>query len=207
MLIYVVTNSINDKVYVGQHRGNRAEHRLKRHLYEAAHCSQTHFHRAIRKYGASNFRIQVLCNDVGSLKELDNLERIWIILLDSRNTGYNLARGGSFENHVGAKGYKHTEITRNQISVATKGRQPSIPKGSTRSEDFKKKMRKPKSKEHKEAMKGPKSASHREAIRASKQVISEETRYRLRKSAIARGIRQRLAKTEHLAVENSEDTP
>nr|UVX54560.1 MAG: GIY-YIG catalytic domain protein [Bacteriophage sp.] len=56
----------------------------------------TYFHRALAKYGVSNFDIQIIdkCEDE---RLLDGLEIYWISYYDSTNPdkGYNLTSGGS----------------------------------------------------------------------------------------------------------------
>lgn len=94
--IYVIKNTINNYVYVGQ-TTRSIEIRWKEHL---RHCNQEHkqiLGRAMTKYGKDNFFIEQLeeCND--SL--LDEREKYWITYFDSYNNGYNATQGGtdSFE--------------------------------------------------------------------------------------------------------------
>jgi group I intron endonuclease len=72
---------------------------------------------AIRKYGKDAFEHQVLA--VAKTKaELDNLEKIWIVLLQTRRpTGFNLATGGE-----GNPGLAHTRESKEKISKNRTGK-------------------------------------------------------------------------------------
>ena len=85
MVIYKTTNTITGHFYIGQSVRNTSSYlgsgiRLKS---------------AIEKYGRENFIRETLC-ECSSQEELDNMERYWIKILDSKNpnVGYNLDCGG-----------------------------------------------------------------------------------------------------------------
>ena len=60
--IYKITNKINGKVYIGQ-TVRPAEHRFNRHINDAMHnVLDTHFARAIRKYGPDSWQLEVIDN-------------------------------------------------------------------------------------------------------------------------------------------------
>lgn len=62
MWVYKITNIQNKKMYIGQ-TIRPIEERFKRHLNDAIKGNlDTHFARAIRKYGKENFTIE--CIDV-----------------------------------------------------------------------------------------------------------------------------------------------
>ncbi len=95
--VYLHTNLENGKVYVGQTQ-SKPEDRWNRHCYDATKGARgcRLFSEAIRKYGRDAFEQQIL----GSLQmqtEVDNLEKVWIILLQATDPqfGYNLQAGGS----------------------------------------------------------------------------------------------------------------
>ncbi len=92
MIIYVITNKINGKQYVGQ-TVQRLENRWKFHLSKASRCLA--LRAAIEKYGKENFIIE--CMDfANSLEELNKKEIEWIDRLDSlAPSGYNLKTGGN----------------------------------------------------------------------------------------------------------------
>lgn len=112
-IVYLIRNTVNDKVYVGQ-TINTLKRRWTGHTSDAKHnagCKS--IARAIRKYSRRAFDLAVLGEgEAGS--ELDNLERIWIILLRSTNPkfGYNRTSGG-----LGCAGI---DSVRAKISAAAK---------------------------------------------------------------------------------------
>lgn len=95
MLIYLATNTLNGKVYVGQTSldlsGRKADHKRK----AVSDGSRSHFHAAIRKYGWEVFAWRVLERVL--LRELLNeRERWWVAHYQSTDTarGYNNTTGG-----------------------------------------------------------------------------------------------------------------
>lgn len=103
--IYKITNKINSKSYIGQTIQNVKE-RFYQHC--ATKCSQTILnmviHKAINKYGKSNFTIEVI-EEVESTN-LNDRERYWIRYYDSYNNGYNSTKGGQ----DGIKLFKNLDI-------------------------------------------------------------------------------------------------
>jgi group I intron endonuclease len=95
MIVYLITNLTNDKVYVGQHQGDDLLSRWKDHCAYARSGGRFILSNAIRKYGEDGFSVSLLAT-ANSRKELDSLERIWITLLHSYDSsyGYNMTRGG-----------------------------------------------------------------------------------------------------------------
>lgn len=91
--IYKITNKINGKSYIGQ-----TIQSVKERFYQhcATKCSQAILnmviHKAINKYGKSNFTIEVI-EEVESTN-LNDRERYWIKYYDSYNSGYNSTEGG-----------------------------------------------------------------------------------------------------------------
>lgn len=85
-MIYKITNIINDKIYIGKTRMNLTC-RLKGHEYSSKYGSGTFIHRAIRKCGISNFKIELLEE---TLKDNER-EKYWI---DTLTPDYNLTKGG-----------------------------------------------------------------------------------------------------------------
>lgn len=93
MIIYKITNDINNKVYVGQTRRSLRT-RWKGHLKDAERGSNYAIHCAIRKYGAEHFHIEQI-DIAASLYELDCKEDYWITTLNTlAPNGYNLKQGG-----------------------------------------------------------------------------------------------------------------
>lgn len=88
MIIYKITNKINNKVYIGQ-TIRTLEDRWKRHQNDALNnILDTHFARAIRYYKPENFIIEII-DTANNQEELTKKEYYWINYYDSVNNGYN----------------------------------------------------------------------------------------------------------------------
>ena len=91
--IYKITNNVNGKIYIGQTIQNVKE-RFYQHC--ATKCSDSvlnmAIHRAIKKYGKSNFTIEVIEEVEQNI--LNDREKYWIEYYNSYNNGYNSTRGG-----------------------------------------------------------------------------------------------------------------
>ena len=93
--IYIIRNTINDKVYIGQTTMTVME-RFKNHL-EPATCKQRSTYKlynAMNKYGKENFYVETLESNI-PVGELDNKEIYYIEQFDSLNNGCNTAMGGN----------------------------------------------------------------------------------------------------------------
>ena len=96
MIIYKITNIVNNKVYVGQ-TVKSVSIRRSEHVSEAIRRNGDGLlGKAIRKYGKEKFLIEPI-DSASSKEELDRKEQEWIVKLNSHvsNGGYNLAIGGS----------------------------------------------------------------------------------------------------------------
>ena len=91
--IYVITNKINNKQYVGK-TTDTIEHRWKRHLIDSKKrtCEKRPLYNAINKYGFENFTINIL--EECSINDLSDKEQYWINKLDTYKNGYNATQGG-----------------------------------------------------------------------------------------------------------------
>jgi hypothetical protein len=87
MFIYKIINTVNGKIYVGQHKGEDLQHYLQRKFYAAEHLLKvrSHLYAAIRKYGRDAFTIEPLVQGDMSKAVLDSFEILYIAALDSRN--------------------------------------------------------------------------------------------------------------------------
>lgn len=113
-VVYVITNKINGKQYVGQTTTTVAK-RWRGHLREAKRGKTYPIHQAIRKYGADGFTVSEIAR-VGSLDQLNALESFCIMAYDTiKPNGYNLDAGGK------ARGVVHPE-TRAKMSAAKIGK-------------------------------------------------------------------------------------
>ena len=103
--IYKITNTINGKSYIGQTIQNVKE-RFYQHC--AIKCSKVvsnmAIHRAIKKYGKSNFTVEVI-EEIDSAN-LNDRERYWIKYYNSYNNGYNSTKGGQ----DGCKPFKDLDV-------------------------------------------------------------------------------------------------
>lgn len=146
--IYLITNTTNNKRYVGQTLSHRLNHgkyrpfgiigRFKDHVSEALCNSKAkqcrYLNNAIRKNGAGAFKVELIlyCNK----QDLDELEKQYIKEHDTLfPNGYNLTKGGktvwkaefmdTSEDHSSIKQTKHqarTEETKTLISSRLKER-------------------------------------------------------------------------------------
>ena len=91
--IYIIRNTINNKVYIGQTKVS-VEIRWKEHLRHASYGNQV-INRAMKKHGTENFYIDVL--EECDIKELDSKEIFYIEKYNSTNKyfGYNVSIGGN----------------------------------------------------------------------------------------------------------------
>ena len=88
--IYKITNTINQKSYIGQTM-QTLETRINKH-FSRSQTATTGIDYAIGKYGKENFTVEQLCECDNS--QMDELERYYIQLYDTYNNGYNLTLGG-----------------------------------------------------------------------------------------------------------------
>ena len=99
--IYSITNTINQKQYVGLTRQANPYDRWKKHLNDSKCNSQSPIHRSIRKYGASNFKFRVLeeCSD----NKVEEREIHYIAKYNTFYEGYNATLGGNIRYDTDAK--------------------------------------------------------------------------------------------------------
>jgi len=134
MFIYVVTNTVNGKQYVGQ-TTVPIQKRWQRHCAAArgARPDCRVFHAAIRKYGPTSFLIEtILLKNGASQTDLDARERETIIALGTiAPNGYNLKEGGlggalhadtKAKLSASLRGRRFSAGHRAKISAALKGR-------------------------------------------------------------------------------------
>jgi len=99
MIIYKITNIINNKVYIGQ-----TVRTLKKRMNEHFRHNITIIDKALRKYGKSSFKIEIIDN-ANNIEELNEKEIYWINYFECMvPKGYNQCYGGG-----NSKGYKHKE--------------------------------------------------------------------------------------------------
>ena len=118
MIIYKVTNNINNKIYVGQ-TINTLEYRRNQHERSINYNNTRNnaFSKALKKYGVDNFTWEII-DSADNLEQLNQKEEYWIsklnCLIDS-GLGYNIKRGGS--------NCKHHPTTKVKIGKASSNSQ------------------------------------------------------------------------------------
>jgi len=136
--IYLITNSINGKVYVGKTEKSLDE-RWKEHIKCAKNRVNRRLYDAMNKHGLENFEISCLDQTEDSEK-INEMESWFIYILKSNNpnNGYNMTLGGDGGNTISGfsedrmveykkklsesiRGYKHSEETKMRLSEIRKG--------------------------------------------------------------------------------------
>ena len=111
--VYLVTNTLNGKQYVGQ---TITKHSRKGHGHALAD--------AYKKYGHKSFTYETVCGGVDKPLTLDFMEQFWINVMGSlAPNGYNLENGGRRYKTVSHKpqlGIPHTEETKAKMSEGQK---------------------------------------------------------------------------------------
>lgn len=92
--IYIIKNTVNDKVYVGQTKIS-LKLRFQNHLSAARNGKDYIIGKAIRKYGEDKFYIELL--EECTVEELNEREKYWIAFFNSTDNrfGYNISIGGN----------------------------------------------------------------------------------------------------------------
>jgi group I intron endonuclease len=128
MIIYKITNTINNKIYIGQ-SSLTLKQRVNRHLHQSnKNNPKMKICRAIKKYGFSNFKFEIIEDGIFNSILLNEREIYWISLLKSNNKelGYNTLPGGRHasisKNNPGMSNKKHTEESKDKIRKAFKGK-------------------------------------------------------------------------------------
>jgi group I intron endonuclease len=121
--------------YVGQ-TIRTLKQRKSSHLSSSKKGSTYYLHRAIRKYGAENFKWEVIYN-ASSEEELNEKETFFIKEYNTNSQdGYNLTEGGR-----GIRGWKHSELTKEKIKqCAIKNNSAQYLKKFVQSEEGRKKI-------------------------------------------------------------------
>jgi group I intron endonuclease len=138
MYIYLITNNINDKKYVGKTK-TTVEKRFKSHCDHAYRKGTSYFHRAIVRYGKQNFKISIL-EFVDQAELLNSKECEWIEKLQPE---YNLTKGGDGGDTSQSAAYKigitkrdltgpknpmwggFSDVHKQNLSRAKKGKKPT----------------------------------------------------------------------------------
>ena len=97
--IYVITNQLNSKQYVGKTLKNPTQ-RFKEHCRDSKkeRCNKRPLYDAMNKYGIDNFSISIIeeCSDI----EINEKEIYWINKLNTYSNGYNATKGGDGKSYL-----------------------------------------------------------------------------------------------------------
>ena len=112
--IYLITNKIDGKKYVGQTIGKDIYERWKGHLKKSSNCR--YLKHALEKYGKDNFKIICICFD----ENCNNYEQEYMIKFNTLvPNGYNLRQAGN-------NGF-HNEETKKKIGESIKSYYTNLP--------------------------------------------------------------------------------
>jgi len=112
--VYLITNNINNKIYVGQDSKNRPNY----------YGSGRLILNAIKKYGKENFTKTIL-QECSTQEELDEAEEYWINFYQSyerRKHGYNISKNARGGNLYALLTEDEKKITRQKLSDVGKRR-------------------------------------------------------------------------------------
>lgn len=182
MLVYLVTNLINGKRYVGQTSKDIGV-RWKQHSKRTTNCFA--LHNAIKKYGVFNFSVEILFNDL--TKELSNEFEIEYIerYRTVAPNGYNLTNGGD---GVGGD----CEEVRRKKSLANIGNKNSV--GAVRTPEYCKAIS-----DRQIGRVFSEETRKKMSEAASRRVVPEETKQKHRESALRLGLRPPVHSSEKQA--------
>lgn len=102
-LIYLITNKINGKKYIGKQLHENKKNYLG---------SGTVMKKAIKKYGKENFMKEILCSGIDSEETLAKTEIEYLIKYDAKNSEdfYNLIIGGQGSREYSRKDYQEEKL-------------------------------------------------------------------------------------------------
>ena len=118
MLIYKITNKINNKIYIGQ-TTQKLKDRIRNYKSDTKFKSPDIARpiiKAMQKYGFENFKFEILVDNIETQEEMNILETKYILEFNTQdhNIGYNIENGG---NSTG----KHSKETKKKIGEAQLG--------------------------------------------------------------------------------------
>lgn len=180
MIVYLITNTVNGKRYVGQ-TALTLEERWGLHKYRKSCPAMV---AAVRKYGSHNFTIEALFDSLTE-EQANEFEKEYI---ERYNTlapnGYNLTTGGN-------RRYALAPEVVERLSNFNKGNKNAL--GAFRSEEYKQKLS--------NIFKGRVFTDEwrkKMSVSASRRRASDETKLKLSKERKQRGVRPPILTTEEL---------
>jgi len=137
--VYVIKNTRNKKMYVGQTVNSHKE-RFKKHISMVYSDGCSALYSAMKKYGCNTFYVRVIIKGDFSKSKLNDLEEYYIKKINTMSPhGYNLTTGGSY--------FKMSEQSKTKMIESMKGRKitwsdkiSSSVKKLWENEDYRKKM-------------------------------------------------------------------
>ena len=114
--LYKITDTLNNKVYIGQTVDNKKRWLQHKAYAKAPEKTGQYIHRAMAKYGIENFTFEIIATAL-TQEDTNETESILIKQYDSRNKdrGYNLMIGGSHGGHSEETKEKQRQATIRQI--------------------------------------------------------------------------------------------
>jgi len=101
-MIYLITNKINNKQYIGK-TSQSLDKRWYQHCKNAEYGLDTYLYRAIRKYGVENFECVYIA---------DGLNDEEVLLIEQYNPVYNMTKGGDGGDTSSSPNYKKAMMRR-----------------------------------------------------------------------------------------------
>lgn len=124
--IYLWTNLVNNKVYIGQ-----TQNFYQRMQQYYSKREKRYINLALSKYGFDNFDIDILEKDI-SIADLDKYEQYWMDYYES----YDLEKGYNICKEAGTtRGYHHTDEDKHKMSEIVKKRLREHPEYIKRGSD------------------------------------------------------------------------
>ena len=162
-VVYKITNSINNKIYVGQTKSKLPSYRWNRHKYSVNKGCTVPIHNAMRLYGIEKFNFEIVCL-CETLEELNSREIELILNYNALcPNGYNIMKGGD--------NFERTEEHKRKIGDALRNKKKSPEHIEKMKISRKGKRKQPFTEEHKQRIseahigkKKPQSIEHREKI-------------------------------------------
>lgn len=110
MVIYLITNQINGKQYIGQTVRDPELRWNEHNKYKI----NTTISNALKKYGIENFHFEVIDESASDIDELNDLEEFYISFYNTfKGRGYNMTSGG--------EGFTISEETKKKMSDSRRG--------------------------------------------------------------------------------------